>query len=210
MFDLEQAITKWRQQMLAAGIKTPVPLEELESHLRDDVEQQIRTGLDARKAFRAGVKRLGQADPLTKEFAKEHSTRGLIIASLVIIPLAACYAVPMMWLNSHERDRTQRLLGLMAIIVTTLVIGSSPFVASFLFRAFPKERVRRIGRAGMIVATLGWLGVIACRIAMFGTHDAPSQYFSLSQIFVWLFILSNSIRMSAKDKPSRQMRELAG
>ncbi len=31
MFDLENAIADWRRQMLAAGIQTPVPLEELES-----------------------------------------------------------------------------------------------------------------------------------------------------------------------------------
>jgi len=37
MFDLEQAIIAWRQQMLAAGIKSPVPLEELENHLRDEI-----------------------------------------------------------------------------------------------------------------------------------------------------------------------------
>ena len=37
MFGLEQAIADWRQQMLAAGIKTPVPLEELEIHLREDI-----------------------------------------------------------------------------------------------------------------------------------------------------------------------------
>ena len=34
MFDLEKSITRWREQMLAAGIKTPSPLEELENHLR--------------------------------------------------------------------------------------------------------------------------------------------------------------------------------
>ena len=40
MFDLEQSIADWRRQMLAAGIKTPVPLEELESHLREEIERQ--------------------------------------------------------------------------------------------------------------------------------------------------------------------------
>jgi hypothetical protein len=35
-------------------------------------------------------------------------------------------------------------------------------------------------------------------------------YAPLSQIFVWLFVLSNSIRMSAKNKPSRRTRALAG
>ena len=39
MFDLEQAIAEWRKQMLAAGIKAPVPLDELESHLREEVEE---------------------------------------------------------------------------------------------------------------------------------------------------------------------------
>jgi hypothetical protein len=29
MFKLEQSIMEWRRQMLAAGIKAPVPLEEL-------------------------------------------------------------------------------------------------------------------------------------------------------------------------------------
>ena len=58
MFDLEQSITEWRQQMLAAGIKTPVPLEELESHLRDDIEQQVRSGVTDKIAFETAVRRL--------------------------------------------------------------------------------------------------------------------------------------------------------
>jgi hypothetical protein len=70
MFDLEQAITDWRQQMLAAGIKTPVPLEELESHLREDVEQQMRSGLSAQQAFGIATKEIGQAPELKREFKK--------------------------------------------------------------------------------------------------------------------------------------------
>ena len=42
MFDLEKSIAEWRKQMLSAGIKTPVPLEELEIHLREEIEQQIK------------------------------------------------------------------------------------------------------------------------------------------------------------------------
>ena len=45
MFNLNEEIAEWRRQMLAAGIETPVPLNELESHLREDVEQQMRSGL---------------------------------------------------------------------------------------------------------------------------------------------------------------------
>ena len=44
MFDLEKSIADWRTQMLAAGIKSPVPLEELESHLREEITQQTKSG----------------------------------------------------------------------------------------------------------------------------------------------------------------------
>jgi hypothetical protein len=51
MFNLEQAISEWRRQMLAAGIKTPVPLEELELHLREEIERQIQSGASKQQAF---------------------------------------------------------------------------------------------------------------------------------------------------------------
>ena len=44
MFDIEKSIADWRRQMLAAGIKTPAPLDELESHLRDEIEHQMNSG----------------------------------------------------------------------------------------------------------------------------------------------------------------------
>ena len=42
MFNLDQSITEWRRQMVAGGIQSPRVLDELESHLRDDAEEQER------------------------------------------------------------------------------------------------------------------------------------------------------------------------
>jgi len=70
MFDLERSITEWRQRMLSAGIKTPVPLEELEIHLREDIEQQMQSGLSAEQAFETAAKRIGHAPELKREFKK--------------------------------------------------------------------------------------------------------------------------------------------
>jgi hypothetical protein len=64
--------------MLAAGIKTPAPLDELESHLRQDVEQQMQSGVDAPRAFEIAVARLGRADALKKEFAKARDFWGFL------------------------------------------------------------------------------------------------------------------------------------
>jgi hypothetical protein len=70
MFDLDEAIAAWRQRMLGGGVKSPVPLDELESHLRDDVEQGMESGLGADVAFAEAVRRIGQAESLKGEFAK--------------------------------------------------------------------------------------------------------------------------------------------
>ena len=70
MFHLEQSIAEWRRQMLAAGIKTPVPLEELEIHLREDIERQMKSGLSEQKAFEISIQRIGQPEVLDNEFKK--------------------------------------------------------------------------------------------------------------------------------------------
>ncbi|HZL12691.1 MAG TPA: hypothetical protein VFC85_00970 [Verrucomicrobiae bacterium] len=56
--------------MLAAGIKTPVPLEELENHLREEIEQQMKSGQNEQPAFEIALAQIGQAKPLKMEFKK--------------------------------------------------------------------------------------------------------------------------------------------
>ena len=56
--------------MLAAGVKNPNVLDELESHLREDVARQVQSGLGAEQAFEAAAQRIGEAHALKTEFAK--------------------------------------------------------------------------------------------------------------------------------------------
>jgi hypothetical protein len=70
MSDLERSIAEWRWRMLAAGIKGPVPLEELENHLREDVEEQMRAGTGEQQAFETAVQRMGDAGDIKGEFNK--------------------------------------------------------------------------------------------------------------------------------------------
>jgi hypothetical protein len=75
MFDLDQAMAEWRRQMTAGGITSSHVLEELESHLRDDVEQQMRSGSTERQAFETAVRQIGTASVLEGEFDKVGGTR---------------------------------------------------------------------------------------------------------------------------------------
>lgn len=74
MFNLEQAIAQWRQQMLDAGIKSPDVLDELETHLRDDVERHTKLGKGAQQAFGIAAQNLGKSDALRNEFKKAHGS----------------------------------------------------------------------------------------------------------------------------------------
>jgi hypothetical protein len=78
MFDLEKAIAEWRQQMVAAGLKKGEALDELESHLREDIAQQIQAGLTTQRAFEVAVERIGGAQALKSEFAKVGRRTGFL------------------------------------------------------------------------------------------------------------------------------------
>jgi hypothetical protein len=70
MFNLERAITEWRQQMIAGGVRNPAVLDELEGHLRESVERQVQPGIGVAQAFAAAVSHLGKPGPLREEFSK--------------------------------------------------------------------------------------------------------------------------------------------
>jgi Clp amino terminal domain, pathogenicity island component len=70
MFNMEKAIAGWRQQMRSSGLKDSDALYELESHLRDEIQQQMQVGLRPQQAFEAALTCIGGAQALNTEFAK--------------------------------------------------------------------------------------------------------------------------------------------
>lgn len=85
MFDLEQSIGIWRRQMLTAGITTPVPLEELEIHLREEIERQTKSGLSEANAFAVAIREIGQGQVLQNEFSKITTGQRIRRAILLMI-----------------------------------------------------------------------------------------------------------------------------
>src|SRR4051812_10008843 len=75
MFNLDEAITDWRRQMAAGGIKSAGGLDEMEGHLREDVERQMKLGLNEVEAFRTAVQRIGPVQAVRNEFKKVEAAR---------------------------------------------------------------------------------------------------------------------------------------
>jgi hypothetical protein len=163
MFDLNQSITEWRKKMIAGGIKTPPVLDELESHLREDVERQVRAGVNEEQAYETAVSRMGKSDLLKAEFAKiagmKEARSGKVIGvacCLVALPLSAM-AVPN-FLTIRELSPGERVLGFAAVILTFLSIASWRFSHKFL-PAIRNRRVRSATAIGCGLAGLAWLCV---------------------------------------------------
>jgi hypothetical protein len=70
MFNLETAITEWRRQMRAAGLQSSLQLTELENHLREEIGQGMKSGLNPQNSFEVAVQEMGKADMLKNEFKK--------------------------------------------------------------------------------------------------------------------------------------------
>jgi len=81
---LETQIDQWRSYLRRRQAIHSVDVVELEDHLREQVGGLVDAGLDTDEAFLVAVKRMGNLDALSREFAREHSER--LWKQLVIAP----------------------------------------------------------------------------------------------------------------------------
>jgi hypothetical protein len=83
---LEEQIEQWRSYLRRRQAIHSVDVAELEDHLREQVAGLMAAGLSADEAFLVSVKRMGELDALSREFAREHSER--LWKQLVVAPEA--------------------------------------------------------------------------------------------------------------------------
>jgi hypothetical protein len=72
---LEEQIAQWRMFLHRRQAVHGPDVEELEGHLRDQIAVLSEAGLAGDEAFLIAVKRMGNLDALSREFAREHSER---------------------------------------------------------------------------------------------------------------------------------------
>jgi len=81
---LEERIGEWRNYVRRRQAVHAVDVDELEDHLRSQVEALTKAGLAPDEAFLVAVKRLGDLDAVSREFASEYS--GRLWKQLVVAP----------------------------------------------------------------------------------------------------------------------------
>ena len=81
---LEAQIELWRGYVARRRAISAADLEELEDHLRVQIDARRASGLDDDEAFLVAIKRMGNLDAVSREFAREHSER--LWKQLVLMP----------------------------------------------------------------------------------------------------------------------------
>ena len=165
MFNLEQSIADWRKQMLAAGIKTPVPLEELEIHLREEIERQMKSGLSEQNAFEISTRQIGTASMMKNEFEKVEQAKELrewkfiqfiFFAGFGLIAAFIIACIIFQFGTFAQTSPAQRVSGLLAVAVMLFFAGAGYFGCG----RFPVIRKRRtrfgVSMAGVIPLALWW------------------------------------------------------
>jgi len=109
---LEEQIAQWRNYLLRRQAIHSVDVAELEDHLREQVAVLTDSGLDTDEAFLVAVKRMGDLDALSREFAREHSDR--LWKQLVVVGSDA----------EETRGRTQKD----AIVAVCLAIAAAVLI----------------------------------------------------------------------------------
>ncbi|MFP3713895.1 permease prefix domain 1-containing protein [Puerhibacterium sp. TATVAM-FAB25] len=82
--EVEEQIAQWRTYVHRRRAISTADVDELEDHLREQVADLVATGLDDEEAFLVAIKRMGDLDAVSREFASEHSER--LWKQLVVVP----------------------------------------------------------------------------------------------------------------------------
>ena len=194
MFHLETAITEWRQQMLAVGIKTPVPLEELEAHLREDISQQVKSGRSEADAFESAVQEIGPANTVQGEFNKIGSVNSAFDWKLMeisfgitasVIPLFFCSTILYFKYGSFvDVTPGQQISGVVAAAIFALFIWSGRLGCK-MFPVVPSKRTRGVITAFCIAPVIAWW--IIYMIVIVPIHDFTMSQFTVA--FLWAFVV---------------------
>ena len=109
---LEEQIAQWREYVRRRQALHGPDVEELEGHLRDQLVGLTEAGLAGDEAFLVAVKRMGNLDALSREFARAHSER--LWKQLVMAPDTAD--------DSGNTRRTEPLIVLGLALAAALAI----------------------------------------------------------------------------------------
>lgn len=225
MFDLEENIRSWRRALLERAEIASQHADELEDHLREEIEGLHAAALSEEEVFLIATRRLGRVEVLADEFAKATATPrwrmqlqwmlcGYVLVSLTLgaISAAAIYAFSI-------ARRTSIGMAVYAAVLLLGVIGVV-FLARWASRASSADRLRAVF-ARCVQTRGGILGLallaIVTEILVSGArvtwvqnsqHVAWMGFILYAQWFLWLIPMGALATLAWRDRA--RLRDVEG
>jgi hypothetical protein len=196
---LEEGIAEWRSYVRRRQAIHSVDADELEDHLRSQTSALEEAGLTEDEAFLIAVKRIGDLDALSREFAREHSERlwkRLVVApdpaggsggdvkeALVAVALAvaAAVAIKVPELFGVRMHKDQELP---AFYLRNFSLFVLPFLAAFFAWKRPLASVGRLWLAAPFA-----VGAVAVNLMPFASFGHTEILAALHlPIALWLAV----------------------
>lgn len=178
MFNLERAIKDWRRQVAAQGLQASEVLDELESHLRDEIEKQLQSGANEQLAYQAARTSIGEASVLKAEFAKltANNRRARFLRSCYAVFATCMFFINAWTLLEYEMSPLQRASGFTAISLLCLYVACLPYV----LKSFAASTYGQLAKVIKLVSCLLWLWPFyalleALHIVHFGIGIVPTM-----------------------------------
>lgn len=193
MRELDKGIAEWRKRMAAGGVKRSAVLDELESHLREEIRARMAAGASEDDAFKLAAVRMGDPASVRREFGKIKITRNLplIIGSALWIGLAVYVVIVNVWADSTGRLNLPTSIHIFAVTMgyaATLLagfVGVCYICQQWLGRMDGERRQslrRAVSRFVSIAALLVPVGFI---FGTFWTKDHFGTYWIGSAREIW-------------------------
>lgn len=147
--ELEAQIDRWRGYVHRRQVISSADVDELEDHLRGQVADLRATGLDDDESFLVAIKRLGNLDAVSREYAREHSDR--LWKQLALVPEEA---------PGSPAPRWRELA-----VVLALAVGAGIAVKLGIVWMDDEVFARNVGLlvAPFLIAYLGWKRQVGAR-----------------------------------------------
>lgn len=223
MPELEQLIAQWRRGLAETAGCSKEVLDELESHLRDEISQLVRAGHSEEQALTLAAARLGSSHTLAAEFAKVARpaawlpVRVLRIGFLAVV-LATLF--PGYFLANGQNGRLGLLL---STHVSAIVLGySASFFAGFMAICYVARRPfgeLNAGQVQSLARAVFTLTAVATGLTLAGillgcvwAKDHLGRYWGwdaketwAAGVLIWDVAMLLLLRYRASERPAIQM-----
>ena len=174
MHNLDQLILEWRKTAATRNVSAET-LDELETHLREKVDQLVRSGMTVPGAFQRAVVELGAMSKVSSEFRKLDQPEWLPVKLAIGVAVLTALVMMIAVIGRLDASLAGLLLAAHVFVITvgyilTLLIGGLGicFVSQRCFEDFSTSRLQSISRVSFVLSgvaffltAIGWILAMA-------------------------------------------------